>query len=78
MEVTKVIDREAGMIPTANISELNTLMYACARLAMDKLNIKVNSKNGKQMKEGEIIYPVEEKDYIKCMYIRCGVSWPKA
>jgi len=52
-EVTRLINMEAAEIQTTNITETNMLIYACARLAMDKLEVKIkaNSKGGRQHAE---------------------------
>ncbi len=41
LEVAERLSDEAAKIPTRNITETNMLMYACARTAMDELDIKL-------------------------------------
>ena len=43
MEETRKVDAAAGTITTGNISDTNRLMYACARLVTERMNIKVKA-----------------------------------
>ena len=47
MQDTKRVDHEVSKIHTANITETNQLMYACARVVSERLGVKLTSEKRK-------------------------------